>query len=505
MIKKLILPLTLAALVGTAACNSDSPEEIQYSASSSVQVTGFSLQANSKVLDSLQNVFFSIDLVKGEIFNADSLPYGTKTNRLIPVISTPSTVSAVTLEYPREGKSDSLVNYLENSTDSIDFSLGPVKLTVKSQSGTVTRTYNIKVNVHAVKPDTLMWRSIEMASLPTSFAAPKAQRAVEFKGKYYCLTTDGSAYCLAATSDPSDPQWATSDITLPFDADVKTLTAAPDMLYMLSTGGELYQGSDFASWTSTGQTWHAITGVYQNRLIGTMEADGAWQIASYPDLKTWEAPKGFPVSGASQMLSYQTQVAFAPQTVLVGGRTAEGTLTSTAWSFDGESWARISRDGYGLPVGLEDMCLVPYDLVEVPSTTWSPVQYPALLLIGGRNAEGAINRTVYMSTDWGMTWRKAPELLALPSDLPPSYGASAFVYSTTMHASRSAMGWESLRLRQLPPQCSPLLPSSSRVSAMPTEWECPAIYIVGGYDYHGQPLNQMWRGVILRYTFRPVV
>lgn len=504
MIKKLILPFTIAALVGVTACNSDSPEELEYIASSSVQVTAFSLQNDSKVLDSLQNVFFSIDLVKGEIFNADSLPYGTKISRLIPVISTPSTASAVSLAYPREGKNDSVVNYLENSTDSIDFSQGPVKLTVTSQSGTNSRTYNIKVNVHTVKPDTLMWRSIEMAALPTSFASLKSQRAVEFKGEYYCLTTDGSAYCLASTADPANPQWAVSDVTLPFEADVNTLSVADSHLYMLASDGQLYEGSDFSDWHATGQTWSAITGAYQDQIIGTKKDGNNWQIVSYPALKTWDAPQGFPVSGASDMLSYTTSIADSPQTLMVGGRLADGSLSRAAWSFDGQEWAKISRTGYEIPVGLEGMSLVSYDLFRVPSTTWTPEQYPAMLLIGGRNAEGAINRVVYLSTDLGLTWRKAPDLLALPTTLPPTYGASSFVHTTTLHASRSAAGWESLRVGQLPPQCAPLWPVQSRISTLPDEWACPAIYIIGGYDYHSQPLNQMWRGLILRYTFRPV-
>lgn len=504
MIKKLILPSTLAALIGVTACNSDSPEEFVYESSSSVQVTAFSLKADSKVLDSLENVFFSIDLVKGEIFNADSLPFGTKINKLIPDITTPSTASAVTLEYPREGKTDSIVDYLTNSTDSIDFSQGPVSLTVKSESGTVSRTYKIKVNVHTVKPDTLMWNSIDMAELPTALSAPTAQRAVKFGDRYYCLTTDGSAYSLASTSDPSAPTWDVKTITLPFVADVNSLTASADKLYMLSADGVLFEGTDFASWVSTRQIWKAITGIYEDQVIGTLQSGGAWKIASYPGLKTWNAPSDFPVTGASQMLSYDMPIAESPQTVLVGGRTPAGSLSKATWSFDGNSWAKVSRSNHELPVGLENMCLVAYDLFKVPSSTWSPVQYPALLLFGGRNIEGAINRTVYLSTDWGLTWRQAPELLALPKDLPTNYGASAFVHTTTLYPTRSAGMWKSLQLRSLPPQCVVELPVSSRVSTLVDQWACPAIYMIGGYDYFGKPINQMWRGVILRYTFRPI-
>lgn len=505
MIKKLIPLLTIAALAGLCACNGDSVDEYIYTTSSSVEVTAFSLKNDSKVLDSLQNVFFSIDLVKGEIFNADSLPYGTKVSRLLPDITTPSNASGVTLSYPREGMTDSIVNYLTNSTDSIDFSQGPVSLTVTSESGTVSRTYKIFVNVHTVKPDTLMWNSIEMAELPSALSAPASQRAVAYGGKYYCLTSDGAAYSLASTSDLGNPEWKASSITLPFAADVNSLSATESKLYMLSADGQLYQADGFNSWTSTGQAWHAIIGAYQDCLIGTRRNGGEWEIVSYPDLKTWALPEGFPVSGASLMLSYDMQIAYAPQTVLVGGRTASGALSKSTWSFDGENWAKVSRNNFSLPEGLEDMCLVAYGLFKVTSSTWSPVQYPALLLIGGRNAEGEINRTVYMSTDLGFTWREAPELLALPEGLPVSYGASSFVYSTTLHASRAANGWTRLPVRSLPPQCRLELPmGGSRVSTLIDEWECPAIYMVGGYDADGKPLNQMWRGVILRYTFRPI-
>ncbi|MCM1222002.1 MAG: hypothetical protein NC548_46770, partial [Lachnospiraceae bacterium] len=308
-----------------------------------------------------------------------------------------------------------------------------------------------------------------------------------------------------STDDPSDPDWATESLTLPFAADVNTLTAAEGKLYMLSTAGDLYEGAGFGSWQATGQSWKGITGIYEDQIIGAKQSGDAWKIAAYPSLKEWDAPEGFPVAGASKMLTYTMPIGDAPQTVLVGGRASDGTLSTATWSFDGENWAKVSRPGYGLPVGLEDVAVVEYDLIRVPSSTWSPVQYPAILLFGGRNSEGAINRTVYMTTDLGLTWREAPELLALPEDLPSSYGASAFVYTTVMHASRAVSKWTSLRTRPLPPHCTPELPTGqSRVSTLIDEWDCPAIYMIGGYDKDGKPLNQMWRGVILRYTFRPI-
>lgn len=54
----------------------------------STQVKGFNLKADAKVLSALDSVFFSIDLVNAQIFNADSLPYGTRVNKLVLQITT---------------------------------------------------------------------------------------------------------------------------------------------------------------------------------------------------------------------------------------------------------------------------------------------------------------------------------------------------------------------------------------------------------------------------------
>lgn len=506
MTKKLI-PLFVLSLILSVlpSCNSSSID-VEYSYSSSVLVSGFSLTDDEAVLDSLQNVFFSIDLANARIFNADSLPYGTKTSRLIPVITTVSTASAVTLSFPRENMADSVVDYLNNSTDSIDFSLGPVKLTVKSQSGTVERTYEIRVNVHQIKPDTLAWSQIQSAQLPSTFSHISAQRTVGLAGTYYCLTSQDDKYCLAMTNNPANPEWKIKDIELPFTPDVESLRSTEDAIYMLSTDGTLYYTNDFSTWTATDQIWSYIYGAYESELIGCSHQSGSWTINSYPSYKTWNMPEGFPVSGSSIPNYYTLPMGLSPQLVMTGGRAADGSLLSSTWSFDGEIWANITQSP--LPIAVEQLAVVDYDLFSVTSSTWAPVQYPALVAIGGLCEEG-VNRTVYFSKDWGMTWKKAPALMQFSDEVPVYYGSSAFVYSTIMHTGRatnSVKGWFDLPIKKLYPQCDFLPPSDlqSRVTEAITEWECPAIYMFGGRDLDGQAANTVWRGIILRYTFAPV-
>ena len=59
------------------SCNSSDDNYNEYVASQSVQVSGFRLASNDSVLANLDSVFFSIDLDRGLIYNADSLPVGT--------------------------------------------------------------------------------------------------------------------------------------------------------------------------------------------------------------------------------------------------------------------------------------------------------------------------------------------------------------------------------------------------------------------------------------------
>lgn len=467
-----ILSALTALAASTAACNSNEVTDPEID--QSVEVTAFSLKSNDKVLQNLDSVFFSIDLAQAQIFNADSLPCGTKVDRLIPSITT-NGCSVAELIVPRPGLTDTIHNYLKNPSDSIDFSNGPVKLRLVSRSGTNERTYTIRVNVHNIKTDTLTWT--RAGQLPGTLTAPAKQRTVAFGGRYYTLTTNGSSTVLSEAAAPGAN--ATNREFKPgFTPDVNSLTAAGDMLYMLDTNGKLYWTQDINSnaWNATGQTWHAIAASYRNQVVGTANVHGVWCLVNFPGELATELPADFPIEGMSQSVEYSFNMGLRPISLIVGGRTVNGTLTPACWGFDGNDWVRISS--CELPKGIEGALLLPYYTTHT-AADWVTNRYATLVVMGGRLADGTLNQTVYQSPDYGYSWTKAAESMQHPATVNFGYGAQGFVVPVTLSATQ-------------------------RIIKPTTEWQCPFIYVYGGNDAGGKLMNQLWKGVITRFTLKPI-
>ncbi|MCM1066980.1 MAG: DUF6242 domain-containing protein [Muribaculaceae bacterium] len=493
--KKLTI-LSLAAVLGASAfvgCNESTYTPGEDTASS-VVVYSFKLAKDDSVLANLDTVFFSIDLVKGRIFNADSLPFGTPTDKLVPVINLLDGVSRCELTVNRADGTDTTYNYLTNSTDSIDFSRGPVKLMLASPDGLVSKTYSIDVNVHKVKSDSLVWSQAARRTLPTALSTVKAQRTVQCGSTLYCLTTDGSTFSMAHTDTPDADNWQTATAALPAGADIKSFAATDDALYILASG-KLYRSTDGgASWSDTGSTFSHIYGGYGTTVLGSVQTAGSWSVRQYPGNRTFALPGDMPVSGTSVPVAFDFGMASAPQIIMVGGRKADGTLSRDTWAFDGSTFAKISNKA--LPVPVEDVAVVPFFTFRT-NNLFITTRHAVMLAIGG--SRGAVNNdSVYVSNDYGMTWNTGGQLIQLPDYVPAMANAQAYVYPTTMH-SRSSQVWvefDDIEYR--------LPAAASRATEPVTEWECPYIYLFGGNSASGSLYNTVWRATINRMTFKPL-
>ncbi len=502
MIKNISLYLLSAVL---ACCfigcndNSDVDElEITYA---NVMVKSFSLEANSKVLNNLDSVFFSIDLKNARIFNADSLPYGTKINRLIVNITTDA-CSKVELHIPGVNSSDSIIDYINHPTDSVNFANGPVRLHLVSFDEKASRDYLIDVNVHKSIPDSMYWNELARRSLPTTLTSPVASKTVRYNGNAVCLTTDtGDGYCIASSSNPANDNWSYISGNFGFVPSVDSFTATDDTLYILDYNGNLYSSVDGDSWTPEGVNWFSITGAYGKRLLGIRRLNGTYYHVTYPATTETTVNSGFPITGNSATFRFTTEWSDNAMIMIVGGRTTTGLFTGATWGYDGSVWAKISE---ATPFNAEGMAVFPYYCCETDSNTWVTTERSVFVAMGGRLADGALQRNVYISYDLGFHWKLADKKMQLPMDVPATAGAQALVFNSINHA-RSASGcWHPVEPLPLPAGWMlPVHPESRAVKPI-TEWDTPYVYMFGGSLYNGTLYNTVWRGVLNHLTFKPL-
>lgn len=495
-----LLPVAGAALL-FGACNSDSDDDALqtgYVEPSDVAVTGFKLKANSKILSGLDTVYFSIDLQRGLIYNADSLPKDTRVTDLIPVISYSQYISSAVIIMEGGEKRQGEVDYKKNPNDSIDFT-GDVKLRLTSSAGNF-RTYTLKVNVHTMEPDSLCWGETSVSKLPARLNSPQEQKTVMFNGKATTILqeADGS-FTLSTTADPAVDPWNTTKVTPGFTPRLRTLTASGDKLWMLSDTGELYSSADGLIWQPTSHTWYNILGAYGTHLLG-LQTDGDSYVIISEDssIAPHRIPAGFPVEDYTSMYSYQSKWMAEPISVLAGGVTADGKVSSAVWAFDGTSWARLSNSS--LPA-MRGATLVPYLTYRRTGSSWTYNDFSTMMLIGGMLEDGTLNRDTYLSYDNGVNWSKAPAMLQMPDYIPAAWKADNIVVYKPMQAPLLPEGWNQMPARKLPGWYR----ISSSVSDGIISWECPYIYLYGGCDLSGTLYNTIWRGVINRLTFTPII
>ena len=125
--------------------------------------------------------------------------------------------------------------------------------------------------------------------------------------------------------------------------------------------------------------------------------------------------------------------------------------------------------------------------------------------MGGRNVKGLMNSNVYISRHQGLYWSKADQLLQMPDYIEPRCGAQAYVFETTHTRASDGGVWTSMPSKKLPVWARIDLPLSTRVSQDVSSWTSPYIYLFGGVNEDGNVCNEVWRGVLNRLTFKPII
>lgn len=480
-----VMLLSLPALVSCK--DKDNNDNTAYTYSESEQttlVTNFQLQADAQVLSSLDSVHFTIDYDKGLIYNADSLPVGTDISALKVTVNFLNTVKSAVFNITGATKqADTTINYTTSMSKSLDFT-GKTVLTVTSADNSQVKDYDIRVLVHKVNPDSLVFPMSWRRDLPGYESNLKGHKAVKQGDVYRIMTYDGNQCQMLTAAAPNQGMWDSQPVNVPFVPQVQTLVATSSALYMLDADGVLYTSPDGAEWTSCGVTWHSLLGAYDDRVLGVIGGDGGYYHDEYPhseDFATTPVEDGFPVAHSSNMVQTDYQWTISNQSLIVGGVDSEGRMISDVWGYDGHHWGKINNIHSSVLPALADATLFTYYSYRVDSGVRRYTRQASLFVMGGKCSDGSLNGSIYLSSTQGVTWTVGDSTLCQPSHMPKFYGAQAFVFDETLTAQ-----------------------ANNRVQSAFTTWECPYLYMFGGYNDQQSLLPNVWRGVYLRLTNTPV-
>ena len=495
--KLLMFQLIATSCMGVISCNEKVKEETEIAIlPSNVAVSKFYIQANNKVMSNLDSVFFSIDLDHGVIFNADSLPKGTDVSKLVPSITFSNTMTRADLIFFKENRVDTTVNYLENATDTIDFTY-PVKLEVTALNEETKFSYTIKVNVHQQDPDTLIWSKLEFSDLPSRYPLPVAQKSLKKDDKIYSLIEEyDGTYTLAYTSKLNEGEWIKNKLDIDNDLQIESFTAGSEYFYILTDNQELNISPDAITWEQTGENWVKILGSYNSGVLGIKLSDEILKFAVYPfDSAIVESavPADFPIYGSTDLCTVETNWSETPVVILAGGVTAESKYSSAVWAFDGSTWAIINNNY--LPAVKSPM-LARYIVYRDSPSLFQQRAFDAWFFIGGIDADNEFNNSLYISLDNGVTWSLAPEQMQFSDGFPNLYSANLLIDYTSLSSDLSD-AWtidNETKTRV-----------SFTIEDTTVIWQCPYLYIFGGYNEDNILSDTIWRGVLNRLRFTPNV
>ena len=343
--KVLLLIAGCCAWLLSSCLNSD--DEVVAPYYPNCQIVSFSLSSDS--LSMLSSVKFTIDQINGQIFNADSLPYGTEMKyKVTGTISYVNSSVVNGMEVFQLATGDTV---LWNGSDSLDFSQ-PIIFKVNAYDGMTNKVYRAWINIHQVQPDSMVWSMDGPLPVP---AAVKSQKTLlrnqsEDTYIYMYVQTAAAGYQLFRSSTGT-LAWSEVGLSgLPASGLLlKQITELEGRLYVAAETGELYSSSDGATWQQVAEAPQikALYGVVGSgdkqtpALLAVVETAEGLQFASMTARQVWTmgeaVPAEFPVSGFATANYFAMHFDYL---LAVGGRSADQTLLNSTWGTrDGLNWA----------------------------------------------------------------------------------------------------------------------------------------------------------------------
>ena len=343
---------------------------------------------------------FYIDQVNREIYNPDSLPYGTDAKHLICTITTKNSGSVGI----KSLISDTV--FVHSTADSVDFSQ-PRHVIVYAMDGSGARDYTVKVNVHQQKPNDFVWTAKNTSE---NFQNLTAMKGLVCGERLYVAGSDGISGSLYSTALTDGDTWTRHipDNGLELPAQFYENIAVSD--------GKLYALIDGKLWGIDGDHWPELGTPSLQRLLGSgagwlfgIATDGTW--VESRDGLTWNAT-GLDADAAllpTQDVSFATSALKtdnnASRIVMTGNR-AVADYPEDKWSV---TWVKVADDDAHDGMGRWMYCPTEPNMYLLPRMRQlTTVTYGDGILALGAEGIGACTAAafaqIYDSLDGGLNW-----------------------------------------------------------------------------------------------------
>lgn len=347
---------------------------------------------------------FTIDQLSpvGRIFNRDSLPLYTDITKV--VINMGISYMATHTLKDIHGE-DSVAAW--SSTDSLDFT-NPIYFKVYAPDGITTKEYEVKLNVHKVDPDVMVWKQIENSNF-ANFSLTGKQKALIYNEQILVFADNDPQIRILSTPLADGKNWNELTINgLDGKGTYSSATLFNGKVYLVANN-EIYSSPDATTWTKENIGAQALLGSFSNKLIGFNTessliygmTDGTWEQTQN------KIPEDFPVDRYNSVTAPLLSNPAIERTVVMGEMKNNSDTACVAWTMlsNEENYIGLfPSNTYACP-NLVDIAMVPYDGL--------------LYAFGGKNRdvrgeEIKAFQHFYTSKDSGKTWYTIKEKVVFP-------------------------------------------------------------------------------------------
>lgn len=361
---------------------------------------GQMVEVRDTVTYAAENFQFTIDQVSRLIYLRDSLPFGSRIDKM-PITITSAGAYGVLLEDDGNGGERETI---WSSTDSLDLT-EPVRIKVYASDEVSARVYTIKVAVHRVEPDSLVWHKVSDSF--SSGAVTGLTRTVVLGDELVTLaeTDDGVAVYKNNWRNPS-AQW--SETLLGADmagAVVGSAQVFGGQILMVDAAGKVMASLDGISWSETalGGSVTALVGAVTvggvDNLVAIVDDGGTRRFRLTHDGQSWdgdagEVPEAFPVGNFTGFELPLATNSSQHRLCVMGTEDPDASIndtTSFVWyTLDGLRWTEMEGAS---TLRLPKLTLP--TLLHYAGETWA---------FGSGDSEKLTR--LFTSEDYGLVWRE---------------------------------------------------------------------------------------------------